>query len=73
MKRGPYFLNLLIGLDQFIGTIFGIPADITISGWIGYKHPGSWMERLINWLFQDPNHCRDSIECDVMRRYYDPN
>ena len=42
-----YFQNILIGLDQFIGTIFGIPADITISGWVGYRYPGSWMEKFM--------------------------
>lgn len=69
-KRGPYWLNLLIGLDQFVGTIFGIPSDITISGWVGYKHHGSLLERFINWLFNNPNHCVDSIEWDIIWRYY---
>lgn len=66
MKR--YWLNLLIGLDQFIGTIFGIPADITISGWVGYKYPNTWMEHSINWLFNDNKHCKNSIEWDVIQR-----
>ncbi len=63
-KQQGYFKNLLIGLDQFVGTIFGIPADITISGWVGYHYPGSWYEKAINFVFQDENHCKNSIEWD---------
>lgn len=44
-----YWKNILIGLDQFAGTIFGIPADITISGWVGYNYPDTLMERAIIW------------------------
>ena len=63
-----YFQNILVGLDQFVGTLFGIPADITISGWVGYKYPMTWMERWINWAFRDPYHCQKYIEWDVINR-----
>ena len=63
-----YFQNILVGLDQFVGTLFGIPADITISGWVGYKYPMTWMEKAINWAFQDPYHCQKYIEWDVINR-----
>lgn len=75
MKQ-PYFVNLAVGLDQFIGTLFGIPADITISGWVGYQvirtNARRWKvcEKIINAIFRDSTHCRRSIEWDVIRRYY---
>ena len=62
-----YFWNILIGLDQFLGTLFGIPADITVSGWVGYKYPDTWMERLLDAVF-GKGHCKDSIEWDVIKR-----
>ena len=62
-----YFINILIGLDQFLGTLFGIPADITISGWVGYKYPGSLYEKLLDKVF-GPKHCWNSIELDVIER-----
>ncbi len=47
-----------IALDQFVGTciIVGHMADETISAWAHRKHHKR-TERLINWLFNDPNHC----------------
>jgi len=63
LKRS-YWKNILVGLDQFVGTIFGIDADETISSYVGRRHPGTRRERFLNWLFNDPNHCRDNIEWD---------
>ena len=60
-KRG-YWLNILVGLDQFVGTLWGIDADETISSYVGRKHPHSYKEAFINWLFSNPNHCKESIE-----------
>lgn len=61
-----YWLNILVGLDQSIGTLFGIDADETISSYIGRKHPGDWQERVINWIFKtltgEEDHCKNSIE-----------
>ena len=47
-----------IALDQFVGTciIAGHYADETISAWAHRTHRAR-TERLINWLFSDPNHC----------------
>lgn len=63
MKRS-YCKNILVGLDQFVGTLFGIDADVTISGHVGRYHAGTWKERFINWIFQDPQHCQSNIEWD---------
>lgn len=60
-KRG-YWLNIALGIDQSAGTILGIDADESISSWCGRNKPGRWQERFINWLFRNPNHCKDSIE-----------
>ena len=67
-RRYGYWKNILVGLDQFVGTLFGIDADLTISGYVGYYRSGSVAEGIINWLFQDPCHCRDSIEMDIINR-----
>lgn len=50
-----------IALDQFIGTciIAGHMADETISAWAHRNHQYR-IEQLINWLFNDPNHCAKS-------------
>ena len=47
-----------IALDQFVGTciIVGHMADETISAW-AHRGQHKRTERLINWLFNDPNHC----------------
>jgi len=61
-KIKKYFFNILVGLDQFVGTLFGINADETISSYVGRKYPGSYREKIINFLFNDPTHCQKSIE-----------
>lgn len=60
-KRG-YWKNILVGLDQFVGTLFGIDADETISSHVGKNYHGKWQEKIINWIFQDPDHCKNSME-----------
>ena len=60
-RRYSYRLNILVGLDQFVGTLWGINCDETISGWIGRNKPNSWIAKFINWLFRDPNHCAKAI------------
>lgn len=47
-----------IALDQWLGTclIKGHMADETISAWAHRGHHYR-TERLINWLFRDPDHC----------------
>lgn len=57
--------GLLINSDQcsiatsrFIGTcvIEGHRSDEMVSAWAHRKHHKR-TERLINWIFSDPNHC----------------
>jgi hypothetical protein len=55
-----YLNNVLIGLDQLGNAILGGSPDETISARAYRKHWPIRM-RLINWLFQDPNHCRDAF------------
>ena len=47
-----------IATSRFIGTcvIEGHRSDETISAWAHRKHHKR-TERLINWMFNDPNHC----------------
>jgi hypothetical protein len=64
-----YLRNLAIAVDQLLGALVGIPdADLTISAWVGYRYPGSWMEKAIDAAFIDPCHCQESIEWDVINR-----
>ena len=60
-KRG-YIKNILVGWDQSLGTWWGIDADETISSYVGQHHPHSYKEAFINWLFNNPNHCKNNIE-----------
>ncbi len=48
----------LIAFDQWLAVCFlsDSYADETISAWAHRKHKKR-TERLINWLFNDPNHC----------------
>lgn len=48
----------LIAFDQWLAISFldDAYADETISAWAHRKHKKR-TERLINWLFNDPNHC----------------
>jgi hypothetical protein len=70
-RKHPYFINIWIGLDQFVGTLFGIDADLTISGYVGYYMPGSRLERWIDWIFLkltgETDHCLKNIEWDEVR------
>ncbi|WP_150428863.1 hypothetical protein [Dechloromonas sp. CZR5] len=47
-----------ISLDQFVGTCLrrGHMADETISAW-AHRCQHHRLERFINWIFRDPNHC----------------
>ena len=62
MKR--YFLNVLVGLDQWVNTWIGGSPDETISSRCarGYsKHwYWKWLGRVLNWL--DPNHIQDALD-----------
>lgn len=57
--------KILIALDQLLGTLFlrDCYPDETISAYVFRKRRYRWI-KLINWLFNDPNHCRQSYESE---------
>jgi hypothetical protein len=59
MKR--YFLNALIGLDQFINTLFGGDPDMTLSGRMGRSVAAGRCKfcKAVCWLLGkiDKDHC----------------
>jgi hypothetical protein len=58
-----YIYNILISLDQLGNTIlFGDP-DETISSRLGKNYRGTWIERLVDWMFYD-GHCENAEEKD---------
>ena len=64
-KRG-YFENILLGIDQGMGTWWGIDADESISSYLGREKYHSWQREFIDWLFLkvrgEKNHCLGNIE-----------
>lgn len=58
--------QFLIGLDQWINTWFGGMADETISA-RAYRSDWQSTMKVINWLFRDPNHCKNSYYSEVFR------
>lgn len=58
--------QVLIALDQFANTLIGGMADETISA-RAYRKGWKRREAFINWLFRDPNHCRDSYNSELLR------
>ena len=63
----PYFKNILIALDQFAGAFVpGSYPDETISS-RAYRENWS-IAPVINFLFDDANHCRDSYWSEVNSR-----
>ena len=70
VEKMPYWLNVLVAIDQLGNAIAGGNPDNTISGRVGFfasdDHPSKiksyWkaLERIINFTFeplQGPNHC----------------
>lgn len=60
-----------IAIDQLANAIAGGMADETISA---RAHREQWplAEKLINKIFNDPNHCRDSYDSEVLRAQLPP-
>lgn len=55
-----YPLRVLIAIDQLVATVFfGTEPDETISA-MAYRRNWTALQSFINFLFRDPNHCRDS-------------
>jgi hypothetical protein len=69
-RRRGYFINILLGWDQQIGTYFGIDADESISSYVGRNYHGKWQERVIDWIFlhvaNESGHCANNIEKEFL-------
>jgi len=65
-RKRSYFMNIALGFDQFIGTLFGIDCDESISSWCGRNKDGKWQQIWIDWLFlklfNQYDHCYYSME-----------
>jgi hypothetical protein len=68
-----YWINLLLGIDQFFNVLFGGDPDETMSSRLGKSlddKSNPWIARTMtkacSWVLNkiDPNHCRDAIEKD---------
>jgi hypothetical protein len=46
-----YLKNILISLDQFFNTLAGGDPDMTISARLGRNYKGTWLERIVDWMF----------------------
>ena len=77
IKKMPYWLNILIAIDQLGNTIAGGNPDNTISGRVGFfasdlhksNIKGYWkaLERIIDVTFaplQGPGHCFDAWQAE---------
>lgn len=58
--------QILIAIDQLVNTLAGGYADETISA---RAHRSKWVfvEKFINLLFLDRNHCKDSYVSEIDR------
>jgi len=50
-KIKKYIYNILISIDQLINTFLGGDPDMTISGRVGRNYKGTWIAKLIDWMF----------------------
>jgi hypothetical protein len=60
--------QFLIAIDQLANTLVGGMADETISA---RAHRNEWtvLERFINTIFFDKNHCRDAYNSEKLRAH----
>ena len=58
--------QILIAIDQLINALIGGMADETISA-RAYRSDWRLTMVIINSLFRDENHCKDSFESEVLR------
>ena len=56
-------INMAVAIDQAVNALLGGLPDETISARI-YRNQWKKTETFVNWLFGDPNHCRDSYESE---------
>lgn len=58
--------QVLIAIDQLANALIGGYADETISA-RAYRKGWRYRQQIINWLFRDPAHCRDSYTSELQR------
>lgn len=62
-----YLRNVLVALDQLVGTVFlHTQPDETISAWAYRTERTRWIAA-INWVFDDPHHCALSYMAEFAR------
>jgi hypothetical protein len=70
MVKRPYWLNLLIGIDEFIACLFYVPVGQTISSYVGINYHGKWQERVIDWIMfhltGEREHCINNIQKEFL-------
>lgn len=60
-----YPKRILIAIDQFFAVLlFGAMPDETISA-MAHRRDWVYLEALINWIFNDPNHCAASYASEM--------
>ncbi len=70
-----YFYSLIIGLDQLGGTILYGLEDWCISSIAYYdsqKGKNIYLEKFINFLFKDKEHCKNSYFTELKERGFNP-
>ncbi len=72
-----YFIHILIAFDQLITTLVGGFPDETLSSYayrlnLQNKLGGKIFMPIIDWLFRNPNHCKESYTEEVLRLQYPP-
>lgn len=58
--------QVLIALDQLANALTGGMADETVSAH-AYRRNWTWRIAFFNWVFNDPDHCKDSYESERLR------
>lgn len=79
MSAPGYWVNVLIGADQWVNAIFGGYPDETLSsrcGRLGYRHPYKFWKVIIDAMFypfQGPNHCENAYRKEMTRYHFPPS
>lgn len=67
-----YFKRVLIAIDQFFAVLlFGTMPDETISA-MAHRRQWKRMEKVINWIFRDENHCAEAYVAEMRGTQNDP-
>ena len=59
-----YILNLFCAFSQFINALAGGNHNELLSARV-YREERQWLVYIIDTLFFDPNHCRESYEFEA--------